>query len=73
MANLFMALGLMLGLVMVYSATYRDYHTGFSRERCFHMVLGVTVFFTISRIRPRRGASTPRHCIWSSSSASCWS
>jgi cell division protein FtsW len=52
-ANLFLvALGLsMLGLVMVYSATYRDYHTAYLLERCVHMVLGVTVFFVVSRIR----------------------
>ena len=52
-ANLFLvALGLsMLGLVMVYSATYRDFHTDFLFERCVHMVLGVAVFFVVSRIR----------------------
>ena len=52
-ANLFLvALGLsMLGLVMVYSATYREFHTDYLLERCFHMVLGVVVFFVISRIR----------------------
>ena len=52
-ANLFLvALGLsMLGLVMVYSATFRDYGTGFLKERCFHMVLGVILFLVISRIR----------------------
>jgi cell division protein FtsW len=52
-ANLFLvALGLsMLGLVMVYSATFREYGTGFLRERCVHMVLGVVVFLVISRIR----------------------
>jgi cell division protein FtsW len=51
-ANLFLvALGLsMLGLVMVYSATYRI-GTGFLFERCVHMVLGVAVFFVVSRIR----------------------
>jgi cell division protein FtsW len=52
-ANLFLvALGLsMLGLVMVYSATYREYHTSFLAERCVHMVLGVVAFFVVSRIR----------------------
>jgi cell division protein FtsW len=52
-ANLFLvALGLsMLGLVMVYSATFREYGTGFLRERCVHMVLGVIVFLVVSRIR----------------------
>src|SRR4051794_11022258 len=51
-ANLFLvALGLsMLGLVMVYSATYRI-GTGFLFERCVHTVLGVAVFFVVSRIR----------------------
>ena len=52
-ANLFLvALGLsLLGLVMVYSATFREFDTDFLRERCVHMVLGVTLFFVISRIR----------------------
>jgi cell division protein FtsW len=52
-ANFFLvALGLsLLGLVMVYSATFREFDTDFLRERCVHMVLGVTLFFVISRIR----------------------
>jgi cell division protein FtsW len=52
-ANLFLvALGLsMLGLVMVYSATYREFGTGFLLERCFHMVLGAGIFVVTSRIR----------------------
>ncbi len=52
-ANLFLvALGLsMLGLVMVYSATYRQFGTSFLFERCVHMVLGVGVFVVTSRIR----------------------
>ncbi|HET7272727.1 MAG TPA: putative peptidoglycan glycosyltransferase FtsW [Rubrobacter sp.] len=52
-ANLFLvALGLsLLGLVMVYSATYRVYGTAFLLERCVHMVLGVAAFVVVSRIR----------------------
>ena len=51
-ANLFLvALGLsLLGLVMVYSATYRS-GTGYLLERCAHMVLGLAVFVVTSRIR----------------------
>jgi cell division protein FtsW len=52
-ANMFLvALGLsLLGLVMVYSATYRDFDTDFLFERTFHMVLGVAAFVVTSRIR----------------------
>lgn len=48
-ANLFLvALGLsLLGLVMVYSAVGTD----FLLERLVHMVLGVIVFFSVSRVR----------------------
>jgi cell division protein FtsW len=52
-ANLFLvALGLsMLGLVMVYSATYGEVGTDFLFVRIGHTVLGVAVFFVASRIR----------------------
>jgi len=52
-ANLFLvALGLsLLGLVMVYSATYRDYGTQYLLLRAGHVVLGVLAFFLASRIR----------------------
>jgi cell division protein FtsW len=52
-ANLFLvALGLsMLGLVMVYSATYGEAGTEYLFERTGHMVLGVAAFFVASRIR----------------------
>ena len=52
-ANLFLvALGLsLLGLVMVYSATYREVGTGYLFVRIVHMVLGVAAFFVTSRIR----------------------
>jgi cell division protein FtsW len=52
-ANLFLvALGLsMLGLVMVYSATYGEVGTDFLFVRIGHTVLGVSVFFVASRIR----------------------
>ena len=52
-ANMFLvALGLsLLGLVMVYSATYRDFGTDFLFERTVHMVLGVAAFVVTSRIR----------------------
>ncbi len=52
-ANLFLvALGLsLLGLVMVYSATYREAGAAFLLERCVHMVLGVGAFIATSRIR----------------------
>jgi cell division protein FtsW len=48
-ANLFLvALGLsLLGLVMVYSAVGTD----FLLERIVHMVLGVIIFFSVSRVR----------------------
>ena len=46
------ALGLsLLGLVMIYSATYREVGTGVLFVRIGHMVLGVATFFVASRIR----------------------
>jgi cell division protein FtsW len=52
-SNLFLvALGLsMLGLVMVYSATYSEVGTDFLFERIGHMVLGVAAFFGAGRVR----------------------
>jgi len=52
-SNLFLvALGLsLLGLVMVYSATYTEWHTDFLLERSVHMVLGLAAFVVTSRIR----------------------
>ena len=52
-SNLFLvALGLsMLGLVMVYSATYSEVGTDFLFQRIGHMVLGVAAFFVASRVR----------------------
>jgi cell division protein FtsW len=52
-SNLFLvALGLsMLGLVMVYSATYSEVGTDFLFIRICHMVLGVAAFFVASRLR----------------------
>jgi cell division protein FtsW len=52
-SNLFLvALGLsMLGLVMVYSATYGEVGTDFLFVRIGHMVLGVAAFFVASRVR----------------------
>jgi len=52
-ANLFLvALGLsMLGLVMVYSATYGEVGADFLFVRIGHTVLGVAVYFVASRIR----------------------
>jgi cell division protein FtsW len=52
-SNLFLvALGLsMLGLVMVYSATYSEVGTDFLFVRICHMVLGVAAFFVASRLR----------------------
>jgi cell division protein FtsW len=52
-ANLFLvALGLsLLGLVMVYSATYREVGTEYLFVRTGHMVLGVAAFIAASRIR----------------------
>ena len=52
-SNLFLvALGLsLLGLVMVYSATYSEVGTDFLFERIGHMVLGVAAFFVASRVR----------------------
>ncbi len=52
-ANLFLvALALsMLGLVMVYSATYREFDTDFLFERTVHMALGLVAFAVTSRVR----------------------
>ena len=52
-ANLFLvALGLsLLGLVMVYSATYREYGSYYLLLRGGHVVLGVAAFFLASRVR----------------------
>ncbi len=52
-ANLFwVALGLsLLGLVMVYSATYREYGPDYLFLRAFHVTLGVVAFFLTSRVR----------------------
>ena len=52
-ANLFwVALGLsLLGLVMVYSATYRQYGPDYLFLRAFHVTLGVAAFFLTSRVR----------------------
>src|SRR5215212_6654658 len=52
-ANMFLvALGLsLLGLVMVYSATYRDYGTQYLLLRAGHVVLGVMAFILASRVR----------------------
>jgi cell division protein FtsW len=52
-ANLFLvALGLsMLGLVMVYSATFREVGTHYLFVRAGHIVGGVAVFFAVSRVR----------------------
>jgi len=52
-SNLFLvALGLsLLGLVMIYSATYREVGTGVLFVRIGHMVLGVAAFFVASRVR----------------------
>jgi cell division protein FtsW len=51
--NLFLAaLGLtLLGLVMVYSATYRDFGTQYLYVRAGHVVLGVLVFALTTRVR----------------------
>lgn len=51
--NLFLvSLGLsLLGLVMVYSATYRDYGASFLFVKAGHVVLGVLVFLLVSRVR----------------------
>jgi cell division protein FtsW len=51
-ANLFLvALGLsFLGLVMVYSATYREFGTHYLLLRCGHVALGVVAFFLASRV-----------------------
>jgi cell division protein FtsW len=52
-ANLFLvALGLsLLGLVMVYSATWRDYGTYYLLLRAGHVAIGVLAFFVASRVR----------------------
>ncbi len=52
-ANMFfVALGLsLLGMVMVYSATYRGYGAEYLMIRGGHVALGVAVFFAASRVR----------------------
>jgi cell division protein FtsW len=52
-ANLFLAaLGLsLLGLVMVYSATYREFGPHYLYVRTGHVALGVIVFALVSRVR----------------------
>lgn len=46
------ALGLsLLGIVMVYSATYRDYGTKILMMRSLHTAIGLAVFLVVSRIR----------------------
>ena len=52
-ANLFLvSLGLsLLGLVMVYSATYREFGAHYLMFRAVHVALGVAVFFLVSRVR----------------------
>jgi cell division protein FtsW len=52
-ANLFLvALGLsLLGMVMVYSATYREFGTHYLFLRAGHVALGVVVFLLASRVR----------------------
>ncbi|MGH3089603.1 MAG: FtsW/RodA/SpoVE family cell cycle protein [Rubrobacteraceae bacterium] len=52
-ANLFfVTLGLsLLGLVMVYSATYREFGTDYLFARVGHIALGVLVFVLASRVR----------------------
>ncbi len=52
-ANLFLvALGLsLLGLVMVYSATYRDFGPHYLYVRTGHVALGIIVFVLVSRVR----------------------
>lgn len=52
-ANMFfVALGLSLvGVVMIYSATYRDYETHFLFVRLMHLAVGICVFAAVSRIR----------------------
>ena len=52
-ANLFVvALSLsLLGLVMVYSATYRDFGSHYLLLRAGHLVLGIVAFFVVSRVR----------------------
>ena len=52
-ANLFfVALGLsLLGLVMIYSATYRTHGTEFLTQRAVHLAAGLVFFFAATRIR----------------------
>ena len=48
----FVSLGLsLLGLVMVYSATYREFGTHYLLLRGAHVALGVVAFFLASRVR----------------------
>ena len=51
--NLFLvSLGLsLLGLVMVYSATYREFGTEILFVRAGHLALGIVAFFLVSRVR----------------------
>ena len=49
---LFVSLGLsLLGVVMVYSATYRFVGTAALEDRILHLVLGFAVFAVVSRVR----------------------
>jgi cell division protein FtsW len=52
-ANLFLvSLGLsLLGLVMVYSATYREFGSHYLFLRAGHLALGIVAFFVVSRVR----------------------
>jgi len=52
-ANLFLAsLGLsLLGMVMVYSATYREFGAHYLFLRAVHVALGVLVFLLVSKVR----------------------
>jgi cell division protein FtsW len=52
-ANLFLvSLGLsLLGLVMVYSATYREFGSHYLFLRIGHLALGIAAFFVVSRVR----------------------
>ena len=52
-ANMFLvALGLsLLGVVMVYSATYREFGTHYLFLRCGHLALAIAVFALTSRVR----------------------
>ncbi|MDQ3508466.1 MAG: putative lipid II flippase FtsW [Actinomycetota bacterium] len=62
-ANMFfVALGLsLLGMVMVYSATYRGYGAEYLAIRGGHVALGVLVFFAASRVRY---TAWRKHAMW---------